>query len=66
MWPYVTTYSGDPRGTVGSDLEPWIRRSSLRVGVMGKDLSNPIPEWAEHREERKVVPLQAGHRHGQP
>ena len=25
-------------------------------GVAGKDLSNPIPEWAEHGAERKVVP----------
>ncbi len=25
-------------------------------GVLGKDLSNPIPEWAEHGAERKVVP----------
>jgi Phosphoesterase family len=25
-------------------------------GVTGKDLSNPIPEWAEHGAERKVVP----------
>ena len=25
-------------------------------GVIGKDLSNPIPEWAEHGAERKVVP----------
>jgi phospholipase C len=25
-------------------------------GVVGKDLSNPIPEWAEHGAERKVVP----------
>ncbi len=25
-------------------------------GVLGKDLSNPIPEWAEHGGERKVVP----------
>jgi len=24
-------------------------------GVIGKDLSNPIPEWAEHGAERKVV-----------
>jgi phospholipase C len=26
-------------------------------GVIGKDLSNPIPEWAEHGAERKVVPF---------
>jgi phospholipase C len=25
-------------------------------GVLGKDLSNPIPEWAEHGAERKIVP----------
>ena len=25
-------------------------------GVIDKDLSNPIPEWAEHGAERKVVP----------
>jgi phospholipase C len=25
-------------------------------GVVGKDLSNPIPEWAEHGAERKSVP----------
>ena len=25
-------------------------------GVIGKELSNPIPEWAEHGAERKVVP----------
>jgi phospholipase C len=25
-------------------------------GVIGKDLSNPIPEWAEHGAERKAVP----------
>ena len=25
-------------------------------GVIGKDLSNPIPAWAEHGAERKVVP----------
>jgi phospholipase C len=25
-------------------------------GVIGKDLSNPIPRWAEHGAERKVVP----------
>ncbi len=24
-------------------------------GVIGKDLSNPIPEWAEHRAGRKAV-----------
>jgi len=25
-------------------------------GVIGKDLTNPIPEWAEHGAEHKVVP----------
>ena len=25
-------------------------------GVIGKELSNPIPEWAEHGAGRKVVP----------
>ena len=25
-------------------------------GVVGRDLSNPIPEWAEHGAERKMVP----------
>ena len=25
-------------------------------GAIGKDLSNPIPAWAEHGAERKVVP----------
>jgi phospholipase C len=25
-------------------------------GVLGKDLSNPIPDWAEHGSERKSVP----------
>jgi phospholipase C len=25
-------------------------------GVMSKDLSNPIPGWAEHDADRKVVP----------
>jgi len=25
-------------------------------GVIGKNLSNPIPAWAEHRADRKVVP----------
>ena len=25
-------------------------------GVIGKDLSNPIPEWAEHGADRKAVP----------
>ena len=25
-------------------------------GVLGKDLTNPIPQWAEHGADRKVVP----------
>src|SRR6476659_313578 len=25
-------------------------------GVIGKDLTNPIPDWAEHRDGRGVVP----------
>jgi hypothetical protein len=25
-------------------------------GVIGKNLSNPIPEWAEHSADRTVVP----------
>jgi phospholipase C len=25
-------------------------------GVIGEDLSNPIPEWTEHDADRKVVP----------
>jgi phospholipase C len=25
-------------------------------GVIGRELSNPIPEWAEHGADRKVVP----------
>src|SRR5207302_863582 len=25
-------------------------------GVIGKELTNPIPEWAEHGAERKLVP----------
>ena len=25
-------------------------------GVLGKELSNPIPDWAEHGAEKKVVP----------
>ncbi|MGH2976118.1 MAG: hypothetical protein ACRDLL_14820 [Solirubrobacterales bacterium] len=25
-------------------------------GVIGKNLSNPIPEWAEHGDERETVP----------
>src|SRR5262245_48389743 len=26
-------------------------------GVTGKSLTNPIPEWAEHGAERKLVPF---------
>ncbi len=26
-------------------------------GVLGQDLTNPIPEWAEHGADRKVVPV---------
>jgi phospholipase C len=29
-------------------------------GVIGKELSNPIPEWAEHGAERKTVPYAIG------
>jgi phospholipase C len=29
-------------------------------GVIGKELSNPIPEWAEHGAERKTVPYTIG------
>jgi phospholipase C len=29
-------------------------------GVIGKDLSNPIPDWAEHGAERKTVPYVVG------
>jgi hypothetical protein len=29
-------------------------------GVIGKGLSNPIPEWAEHGAKRKTVPYKAG------
>ena len=25
-------------------------------GVIGKDLSNPVPEWAEHRPDDGIVP----------
>ena len=35
-------------------------------GVIGKDLSNPIPRWAEHGAERKVVPYTVATEHGQP
>jgi phospholipase C len=28
----------------------------LFEGVLGKELSNPIPDWAEHGADRKVVP----------
>src|SRR6478672_7325902 len=27
-------------------------------GVIGKDLGNPIPEWAEHGAERETVPYE--------
>ena len=30
-------------------------------GVIGKNLSNPIPEWAEHRGDSKVVPHGVAH-----
>ena len=33
-------------------------------GVIGKDLSNPIPEWAEHGAERKTVPYTVADGHG--
>ena len=33
-------------------------------GVIGKGLTNPIPEWAEHGAERKVVPYTRRDRHG--
>jgi phospholipase C len=29
-------------------------------GVIGKELSNPIPEWAEHGAERQAVPYTIG------
>ncbi len=29
-------------------------------GVLGKELSNPIPDWAEHGAEKKVVPYTVG------
>ena len=35
-------------------------------GVLGKELSNPIPEWAEHGADRKVVPVRDLRRHGLP
>jgi len=28
-------------------------------GVLGKELTNPIPDWAEHGADRKVVPYGA-------
>ncbi len=28
----------------------------IAAGVIGKELSNPIPRWAEHGADRKVVP----------
>ena len=33
-------------------------------GVIGKDLSNPIPGWAEHGADRKVGALRGHYRHG--
>ena len=33
-------------------------------GVIGKQLSNPIPEWAEHGAEKKVVPYSRDRRAG--
>ena len=35
-------------------------------GVIGKDLSNPIPEWAEHGADRQVVPYRITTEHGRP
>ena len=35
-------------------------------GVIGKNLSNPIPEWAEDGAERKVGPVHGRDGHGQP
>lgn len=35
-------------------------------GVIGKDLANPIPEWAEQDADRKVVPYGGGGRRGRP
>ena len=32
------------------------RDGKIFNGVIGKDLSNPIPEWAEHSAGRKMVP----------
>jgi phospholipase C len=34
-------------------------------GVLGKDLSNPIPEWAEHGGREQCRAVHGGHRHGQ-
>ena len=33
-------------------------------GVIGKELSNPIPRWAEHGAGRKVVPYGVTTDHG--
>ena len=33
-------------------------------GVIGKDLSNPIPAWAEHGADRKVGSVHRRYRHG--
>ena len=35
-------------------------------GVIGKELSNPIPGWAEHGAGRKVVPYGVSYRLGFP
>ena len=31
---------------------------------LGKDLTNPIPAWAEHGADRRVVPYGRRRRHG--
>ena len=53
----------DRRGAVREPFARQRARASVRPwdgktfeGVIGKELSNPIPEWAEHGAERKVVP----------
>ena len=35
-------------------------------GVIGKNLSNPIPEWAEDGADRKVGAVHGRDGHGQP
>ena len=35
-------------------------------GVIGKDLTNPIPEWAEHGAGPQGGAVHGGHGHGQP